>query len=166
MRRTISFVSNVLHERHDNMKWRFASALPGWVRVALSAFAPGDAHGSPSNFDVTTSGGGDGYGPDAAVFGVADSQWNNLSRSTVVLVVCAAVLFLSAHTSSAALIFNDSFAAGNGTMLGSYNGWSVTSGDVAIQGGAVDTQGEFILPIKTNNIKKLHCFLDKCFKIR
>lgn len=57
----------------------------------------------------------------------------------IVLVVCAAVLFLSANISSATIIFSDSFSAANGTMLGSYNGWNVTSGDVAIQGGTVDT---------------------------
>lgn len=101
MPRTISFVSNVLHERHDNMKWRLSSALLGWVMVTLSAFAPGDARGSLINCDITTSGGGDAFGPGAAVFGVANSQWNYLSRSTV----------------NASISLNDSLGGATGVTL-------------------------------------------------
>lgn len=49
--------------------------------MSLLALAPGDAHGTLINFDLTTSTGGDAYGPGAAVFGAAGSQWNHLSRT-------------------------------------------------------------------------------------
>ena len=80
MPRTISFVSNFLQGIKSSS---LSLALLGCVMISLSALATGDAHGSVLiNFDLTTSGGGDAYGPGAAVYGAADSQWNHLARGT------------------------------------------------------------------------------------
>lgn len=76
-------------------------ALLCCAMMSLSALAPGDAHGSLINIDLKTSSGGDAYGPGAAVFGAAGSQWNYQSRSP-----------FSVSTS-----LNDSLGVGTGVTL-------------------------------------------------
>jgi hypothetical protein len=56
-----------------------------FIARALAAFALGlslaSSHAALVNFDLTSSTGGDAFGPSAAVFGTATSQWNRFSRA-------------------------------------------------------------------------------------